>query len=48
MTRRGCAFDEAGKDRALRDKATKQLKKRRDIRGHFVAYVLVNGFLVVI
>ena len=33
---------------ALRDRAVKRLKKRRDFLGHLVVYALVNGFLVVI
>jgi 2TM domain len=40
--------DAAGGDRALREKAIKQLKKQRDLRGHLLVYVLVNTFLVVI
>lgn len=31
---------------ALRQRAVRQLKKRRDFYGHLVVYVLVNGFLV--
>lgn len=33
---------------ALRERAVKQLKKRRDFRGHLLVYALVNTFLVVI
>lgn len=33
---------------ALRDRAVKRLKKRRDFYGHLLIYVLVNGFLVII
>lgn len=33
---------------ALRQRAVKQLKKRRDFRGHLLVYVLFNAFLVVI
>jgi 2TM domain len=32
----------------LRERAIKQLKKRRDFRGHLLIYTLVNSFLVVI
>jgi hypothetical protein len=32
----------------LRDRAIKELKKRRDFHGHLLVYVLVNAFLVVI
>jgi hypothetical protein len=35
-------------DEALRDRAVKRLKKRRDFSGHVLVYVLVNTFLVVI
>jgi len=42
-------LDSAGaQDAELRDRAMKQLKKRRDFRGHLLVYLLVNGFLVVI
>lgn len=33
-------------EQALRDKAVKQLKKRRDFYAHLLVYLLVNGFLV--
>ena len=33
---------------ALRERAVKRLKKRRDLYGHIVFYLLVNAFLVVI
>lgn len=36
----------AGSD--LRERAIKQLRKRRDFRTHLLIYVLVNTFLVVI
>lgn len=32
----------------LRERAVKQLKKRRDFRGHLLMYILVNAFLVVV
>ena len=32
----------------LRERAIKQLKKRRDFHGHVLVYLLVNAFLVVI
>jgi hypothetical protein len=31
---------------ALRDRAIKRLKKRRDLAGHVLVYLLVNTFLV--
>jgi hypothetical protein len=40
--------DDADREQVLRDKAVKQLKKKRDFRGHLLVYVLVNAFLVVI
>ena len=42
------AIDEATRDDALRERAIKRLKKRRDFAGHVLIYVLVNAFLVVI
>jgi hypothetical protein len=33
---------------ALRDVAVKQLKARRDLQAHALAYVLVNGFLIML
>lgn len=33
---------------ALRERALKHLKKRRDFHAHLLVYVLVNGFLVAI
>jgi hypothetical protein len=42
------AIDEIGGDQALRQKAIKQLKRRRDFRGHLLVYVLVNAFLVAV
>ncbi|HUZ51127.1 MAG TPA: 2TM domain-containing protein [Streptosporangiaceae bacterium] len=33
---------------ALRQRAVKRLKKRRDFAAHLIIYFLVNGFLVVI
>jgi hypothetical protein len=35
-------------DDALRERAVKRLKKRRDFYGHVLVYTLVNTFLVVI
>jgi hypothetical protein len=40
--------DHADREQVLRDKAVRQLKKKRDFRGHLLVYVLVNAFLVVI
>ena len=40
--------DTATPESAARDQAIKHLKKQRDFRGHLVAYLLVNTFLVVI
>ena len=42
------AIDDLERDKVIREKAVKQLKKRRDFYGHLLAYVLVNGLLVVI
>lgn len=39
---------ETAHDTDLRERAIKQLKKRRDFRAHLLVYVLVNGFLVVV
>jgi hypothetical protein len=36
------------RDLALRERAVKRLKKRRDFYGHVLFYLLVNSFLVVI
>ena len=36
------------REQAPRDKAVRQLKKRRDFYGHLLIYTLVNAFLVVI
>lgn len=41
-------YDETPRQDALRERAIKRLKKRRDFRAHLLLYVLVNGFLVVI
>ena len=35
-------------DSEMRERAIKQLKKRRDYKGHLLIYFLVNTFLVVI
>jgi uncharacterized ion transporter superfamily protein YfcC len=40
--------DSAAPERAARDQAVRRLKKQRDFRGHLVAYLLVNTFMVVI
>jgi hypothetical protein len=40
--------DDADREQLLRDRAVRQLKKRRDFRSHLLVYVLVNAFLVVI
>ena len=39
-----------GVDRSteLRDRAVRRLKKKQDLRGHLLVYVLVNAFVVVI
>ena len=39
---------ESARDTDLRERAIKQLKKRRDFHGHLLVYTLVNAFLVVI
>ena len=36
------------RDVALRERAVKRLKKRRDFYGHILVYLLVNSFLIVI
>jgi len=33
---------------ALRERAVRRLKKRRDFSAHLLVYVLVNGFLIAI
>jgi hypothetical protein len=40
-------IDDTG-DLALRERAVKRLKKRRDFYGHILVYLLVNTFLIVI
>ena len=40
--------EDAERERVLRDKAVRQLKKKRDFRGHLLVYILVNALLVVI
>jgi hypothetical protein len=35
-------------DEVLRERAIKHLKKRRDLTGHVIVYVLVNTFIVLI
>ena len=40
--------DDADREQVLRDKAVRQLKKKRDFRGHLLVYILVNTFVVVI
>ncbi len=42
------AIDESTREDALRDRAVKRLKKRRDFSAHLLIYTLVNTFLVVI
>jgi hypothetical protein len=42
------AIDQETRDQALRERAIKQLKKRRDFLGHLLIYSLVNAFLVLI
>jgi len=36
------------REQAPRERAVRQLKKRRDFYGHILIYVLVNAFVVVI
>jgi hypothetical protein len=38
----------APSDDALRERAMKRLKKRRDLYGHVLVYTLVNAFVTVI
>jgi hypothetical protein len=42
------AIDVETRDKVLREKAIKRLKKRRDFAAHLLVYFLVNSFLVVI
>jgi 2TM domain len=42
------AVEEKTRDEVLRDRAIKQLKKRRDFYGHVLVYILVNAFFVTI
>jgi vacuolar-type H+-ATPase subunit I/STV1 len=35
-------------DGAMRDRAVKRLKKRRDFAGHLLIYTMVNTFIVII
>ena len=39
---------EVTREEALRDKAIRRLKKKRDFHTHVLVYVLVNAFLVAI
>ncbi len=41
-------IDDPTREQVLRDRAVRQLKKRRDFYGHLLVYLLVNAFLVVI
>jgi 2TM domain len=41
-------INQAAPDSALRDRAIKRLKKRRDFQGHLIVYALVNAFVVLI
>jgi hypothetical protein len=38
----------SARENDLRERAIKQLKKRRDFHGHVLIYLMVNTFLVVI
>ena len=42
------AEDASVREQALRERAIKQLKKRRDLTAHAIVYVLFNGFVVII
>ena len=42
------AINEVTREEALRDKAIRRLKKKRDFHTHLLVYVLVNAFLVAI
>src|SRR3954471_20578025 len=46
--RAAMTIDTGSRDAMLRERAIKRLRKRRDFYRHVLAYVLVNGFLVVI
>jgi 2TM domain len=41
-------LDETTQEEVLRERAIKRLKKRRDLAGHLLVYVLVNTFIVLI
>lgn len=41
-------LDSSSHNVALRERAVKRLKKRRDFYGHLLVYGLVNSFIVVI
>jgi 2TM domain len=41
-------LEETTQDEALREKAIKRLKKRRDFAAHLLVYTLVNTFIVLI
>jgi len=36
------------REQAPRDRAVQRIKRRRDFHAHFLVYVLVNGFVVLI
>lgn len=42
------SIDDAARDSALRQRAIKRLKKRRDFYGHLLVFGLVNAFLIAI
>ena len=40
--------EEAEQEDELRERAIRRLKKKRDLQGHLIVYVLVNTFIVII
>jgi len=40
--------EEAKQEDELRERAIRRLKKKRDLQGHLIVYVLVNTFIVII
>ncbi|HEX9032411.1 MAG TPA: 2TM domain-containing protein [Streptosporangiaceae bacterium] len=47
-TTTGVSAPTGTEDAALRERAVKRLRKRRDFYGHLLVYTLVNSFLVII
>jgi hypothetical protein len=47
-TAAGTSATAGPEETALRERAIKRLRKRRDFYGHLLVYILVNSFLVII